>query len=457
MPQAVVLPKLGQTMEEAAIVKWLKKEGDAVKKGDVLFEMETDKANLEVESFFEGTLLKVLVGAGQALPVNTVVAYVGAPGEAIPATPPPVAAAAPAAVAPAAASATPPAAPKAQPAPTVALSAPAAPMPRAPVPKVPAPAAAAPKRLVISPRAKALAKTSAIDPSGIAGSGPNGRITEKDVQAHMERHGYAALRVSPAAKRLAVEKGVDVLTVRGTGDGARIMTHDVERAIAERPKPMSRMRQTIARRLTESFMTIPHFYVTVTADMTELLKYRQQLKELGKAYTVTDFILEAVVMTLVEMPTVNSSTDGESVRWRGSVDLGVAVSLEQGLVVPVIRDAQTLSLAELSAQAKALAAKAREGKLLPDEMTGGSFTVSNMGMLDVDNFNAIINPGEAAILAVATTREQPAVVGGQVKIRSMMKMTLSVDHRIVDGATGAAFVNGVKKKLEDLELWKSLT
>jgi pyruvate dehydrogenase E2 component (dihydrolipoamide acetyltransferase) len=342
-------------------------------------------------------------------------------------------------------------------APAASAAAPTAPMPRPPVPKAPAAAPAEAKRLVISPRAKVLAKNSAIDAARIAGSGPNGRITEKDVRAHLERYGYDQLRISPAAKRLAIEKGVDVLTVRGTGDGARIMTHDVERAIAERPKPMSRMRQVIARRLSESFMTIPHFYVSVTADMTELLKYRQQLKELGKAYTVTDFILEAVVMTLVEMPTVNSSTDGESVRWRGSVDLGVAVSLEQGLVVPVIRNAQTLSLAELSAQAKALAAKAREGKLLPDEMTGGSFTVSNMGMLDVDEFHAIINPGEAAILAVATTREQPAVVGGQVKIRSMMKMTLSVDHRIVDGATGAAFVNGVKKKLEDLELWKSLT
>jgi pyruvate dehydrogenase E2 component (dihydrolipoamide acetyltransferase) len=173
-------------------------------------------------------------------------------------------------------------------------------------------------------------------------------------------------------------------------------------------------------------------------------------------YSVNDFILEAVVLALEEFPAVNSTTDGRTVTWRGDVDLGVAVSVENGLVVPVIRAAQTLSLAELRDRAKALADKARAGKLTPDEMTGSSFTVSNMGMLDVDSFAAIINPGEAGILAVASGREAPAVVNGEVRIRTRMAMTLSADHRIVDGATGARFANAIRTKLENVELWKSL-
>jgi len=279
----------------------------------------------------------------------------------------------------------------------------------------------------------------------------------RDVEAYLEAQGYASLRVSPAARRLAAKEGVDILTVRGTGAGGRIMVHDVQRSLAERPRPLSRMRQVIARRLTESFAGTPHFYVTVSADMTDLLAYRQELKARGKSFTVTDFILEAVVMSLQEFPAVNSVCDGTTVRWYGSVDLGVAVSVENGLVVPVIRNAGDLSLEELRDRARALTAKAREGKLLPDEMTGSTFTVSNMGMLDVDDFHAIINPGEAAILAVSSTRETPVARGGKVVVRSLMRMTLSTDHRIVDGALGAAFANAVKGKLEDMELWKSLT
>jgi len=217
------------------------------------------------------------------------------------------------------------------------------------------------------------------------------------------------------------------------------------------------MRQVIAKRLTESFTGTPHFYVTVAADMTGLLAYRQDLKNLGQSYTVTDFILEAVIMTLREYPVVNSVSDGRTIKWHGSVDLGMAVALDDGLVVPVIRNAQELGMMELHETAKTLASKAREGKLTPDEMTGSTFTVSNMGMLDVDSFHAIINPGEAAILAVASTRERPVARNGRVEIRSMMNLTLSVDHRIVDGSLAAEFVNAIRRKLEDVELWKSLT
>jgi pyruvate dehydrogenase E2 component (dihydrolipoamide acetyltransferase) len=244
--------------------------------------------------------------------------------------------------------------------------------------------------------------------------------------------------------------------VRGSGDAGRILVADVERAVRCKPQPMSRMRQVIARRLTESKQTIPHFYVTVNADMTDLFAFRAELKAQGVKYSVNDFILSAVVQSLEAFPRVNSWTDGKVVAERGDVDLGIAVSVESGLVVPVVRSAQLLSLAELSAQAKALAAKARDGKLLPDEMTGSGFTVSNMGMMGVDQFLAIINPGESAILAVSSTREKPAVVNGEITIRQIMAMTLSVDHRIVDGALGAEFLNDVRARLENVELWKAL-
>lgn len=453
MPQTVIMPKLGQTVEEAAIVIWHKKEGDVVAKGDILFEIETDKAVLEVESFFEGTLLKVLVPVNVTVPVLSVVAYIGEPGEAVPDAPPPP---------PAAAPVPPPAPPEpaaagAAPAPAIApaAAAPAA-TPVVPAPLLPAPAAPAAKRLFISPRAKALAKARAINPAQITGHGPNGRIVEKDVTAYLDAKGYADLRITPAAKRLAIEEGIDILTLSATGDGGRITVADIEREIRKRPQKMSRMRQVIASRLAQSFGTIPHFYVTVRADMTDLLGYRQALKAAGKAFSVNDFILEAVSLSLQEFPTVNSATDGRDVWWRGGVDLGMAVSVDSGLLVPVIRHADQLTLSELRAQARSLGLKARQGKLTPDEMTGSSFTISNMGMLDVDQFNAIINPGESAILAVASTREEPAVRGGQIVVRSLMAMTLSADHRLVDGATGAAFINAIKAKLEDLELWKSL-
>lgn len=445
MAQTVIFPKLGQTMEEGAIVKWLKQEGDKVTKGDILFEIETDKANLEVESFFEGVLLKIIVRAGVVVPVNTVVGFVGTPGEKVPETrsPKPEAGSPNPVSRPAPAPATPRPVSNLQPPPSDSRP-PATPPP--------------PIKPSISPRAKALARAKTINPSAVRGSGPNGRIIEKDILDYLSSRHYDTLRITPAAKRLAQELAIDILTVRGSGDTGRIMIEDVERAKRQRPQPMSRMRQVIARRLVESKQTIPHFYVTVTADLTDLMQYRMDLKSHGRIYSINDFILEAVVLTLEEMPVVNSTlSDGQNVVWRGDVDLGMAVSVDNGLVVPAIRAAQTLTLAELRDQARLLAEKARTGKLTPDEMTGSSFTVSNMGMLNVDSFSAIINPGEAGILAVASARAEPAAVNGEIRIRTRMAMTLSADHRIVDGATGAAFVNAIRIKLENVALWQSLT
>jgi len=448
MVTPIVMPKFGQMTEESAVVEWLKKEGDTVAKGDMLFLVETDKSVMEVESFSEGTLLKIVVGAGVSVPVQSVVAYLGEPGEAIPATSAPKPPA-PAREAPAARTVTPsrtgagPGAAAASP--TVAV---------APTPFV---APAAPARLRISPRAAALAKASVIDPHAIVGSGPDSRIVEKDVKAYLAAHDYASLRVSPAAKALAAKRGVDLLALRNDSGGKRIEVADVERAIAEKPAPMSKMRQIIAQRLTQSVVTAPHFYVTVEVDMTEALACRVRLNAAGVRYTVTDFIAQAAVLALKEFPAVNSATDGRSVRWRSRVHLGVAVTLDQGLVVPVIRDADEMTMAELSARSKQLVEMARAGRLAPDEMSGSTFSISNMGMLDVENFTAIINPGESAILAVSSTIATPVARDGAIVVRPIMKMTLSSDHRLIDGATAARFVNSIKNKLEDNGLWSALT
>lgn len=466
MPHTVIMPKLGQTVEESAIVKWHKQVGDTVQKGDVLFEIETDKAVLEAESFYDGTLLKIVVPENVPVPVRSVVAYIGESGESVPDTPPP--AVGPAKPEPEPTKPEPPKAasqgkqPQTESPQPPSAAEPAAPVAAPPVqPVTPRPAVsgkpATPKRLIISPRARALARDAAIDPSSIEGSGPNGRIVEKDVRAWMDGHDYDKLRVAPAARKLARERNIDLLSVRGSGDGGRILTVDIERAERCKPVAMPRIRQVIAQRLSESFATIPHFYVTVTADMTDLMRLRTERKAEGLSYSVNDFVLQATVLALEEMPAINSRTDGQSIAWNGDVDLGVAVSLDRGLVVPVVRAAQLLSMRELSDRVRALAQRARDGKLTPDEMSGSSFTVSNMGMLDIDQFNAIINPGEAGILAVASIREAPAVADGRLVVRQRMTLTLSADHRIVDGATGAAFVNAIKQKLEDLALWKSLT
>ena len=456
MATPIIMPKFGQMTEESAIVEWLKKEGDKVNTGDILFTVETDKSVMEVESFEAGTLLKIVVPPRVNVPVQSTVGFLGKPDEAVPAI-----------VAPAPAAPWPKAS---EPPPGLGLRQPSAALGTPPTgekapedwrtPKREASAAAvpqAPSLFRISPRAAALAKHSAIDATRVKGTGPEGRVVEKDVRNYLQQHGYDKLRISPAAKDLAAKEKLDVLAIRATDDSGRISVDDVQRAIAEKPKPMSKMRHVIAQRLTQSFRDTPHFYVTVAVDMTELMALRSQLKAAGAPYTLTDFTAQAVVLTLQEFPEVNSSTDGKTTRWNSHVNLGIAVSLEQGLVVPVIRAAEQLPLLELSRRTKSLAEKARAGKATPDELSGGTFTISNMGMMDVESFGAIINPGESAILAVASTQPQPVVCDGEVVVRQMMKLTLSCDHRIVDGALGAKFINAIKQKLEDIELWKRLT
>ena len=462
MVKAVIMPKLGQSEETVKIVQWRKKLGDKVAKGDILFEIETDKAVLEVESFYEGTLLKVIAGDGVTVPVQTTVAFVGDPGEAVPEVSLPQ---------PEVRSPKPEAKPS-----NARPTQGSIPLPGERVPEAgglvrglslaqvslagscqTATAIAEPQLFRISPRAAKLAKESVIDPTPIVGTGPGGRIVERDVKQYLEAQGYGRLRITPTAKKLAAREGINLLSLVPKEDGSQTSVADIERLVAERPKPMSRMRQIIAQRLTESYTHAPHFFVTVSADVTELESLRAELKAQGTAYTLTDFILKAAALALEQFPTVNSTSDGESIRLRSAIHLGLAVALEQGLVVPVIRQANELTLAEIHARAQELTAKARAGQLTPAEMTGSTFTISNLGMMDVENFTAIINPGESAILAVATTAKMPVVKDDQVVIRSMMKMTLSSDHRLIDGALAARFLNSIRKTLEEKSLWQRLT
>jgi pyruvate dehydrogenase E2 component (dihydrolipoamide acetyltransferase) len=406
------MPKPGQMTEECVLTLWLKDEGDAVSKGDILFEIETDKSTMEVESFHDGVVLRRLVAEGETVPVNAICAWIGAPDETLPdETVPEVAEPERAGatvvdvtpveasdVAVAVQASGPPAAPPA--------------LPRA----APAGAAPAPERLAISPRASRLAAEAGLDPRSVVGTGPDGRIVERDV---------AAAIAAPRPGAMASDDG--------------------EAA----PRPLSRIRRVIADRLTLSATTIPAFTVTVAADVTRLLALRDELREAGTRLTVTDFVLTATAQTLAELPDVNSRTDGRSVWVRRRVHLGVAVALPAGLVVPVIRDADRLGLLELHDRAADRIAAARAGTLAVDDMSGSTFTVSNLGMFGVDAFSAIINPGESAILAVAGAIPTAVAFGDGIAVRTIMKLTLSADHRLVDGELGARFLNAIRRRLED--------
>lgn len=452
MANTVLMPKLGQSEEDVTLVKWRKKTGDKVCVGDILFEVETEKAVLEVESFFSGTLLKILVHEGQTVPINTPVGFIGNPGEKLPDVSVPLVT-------------------KSQPvlkkkvvSQPVSSSISKMPEQISSVSIVPqhivSPSVQQPTRIFITPRARMLVRKSCIDPTHIKGTGPNRRITEKDVKAYLETSGYYKIKITPSAKKMAIREKIDLFILnrlaqeRGSN---RIMVCDVERAIAEKPRKLTKMRQTIARRLSESHITIPHFYVTVAVDMTDLMSFRKKINSTaGYSFSVTDFVLKAVILSLKEYPALNSSTDGITVRWNSSINLGLAVAIDDGLVVPVIKNADKLIFFELHDIVESLTVRARERKLTPEEMSGSTFTVSNMGMYDVENFTAIINPSEVAILAIATVYPVPRVIDGEIKIRQVMKMTLSADHRLIDGKTSAEFLKAIKAKLENVELWKEL-
>jgi pyruvate dehydrogenase E2 component (dihydrolipoamide acetyltransferase) len=451
MANTVVLPKLGQTVEEATIVKWHKKTGDKVKKGEVICEIETDKAVLEVESFYEGILLKELLQEGDTVPVGTVIAFIGKKGEAIPKTP----------RKPEKHSIKTPEKEKKD------VSAPAKTetagntanneVSDSVLKPVKQPGEMlTPAKKPVSPRARKLIKEKAISASRINGSGPNGRVIEKDVITYLKQNNYSSIRITPAAKKLAAEKEIDIFNI-SLEPGKRITVQEIREAVAEKPQPLSKIRKLTGERLTKSFSTTPHFFTTVETEMSGVLDIRKKLKKESKnKYSLTHFLIQSVCAALKQFRVINSSTDGKTVSWHSHVNIGIAVDLDGELVVPVLHNVEKLSMPEIKNSTQELIIKARNRNLTPDEMSNGTFTISNMGMLNVENFTAIINPGESAILAVSSIIHKPIVKNNTIAIGNIMKMTLSADHRIIDGATAAKFTNRIRENLEDTKKWRNL-
>ncbi|MEY4791718.1 MAG: hypothetical protein RIT34_525 [Bacteroidota bacterium] len=417
MAEVVYMPKLSDTMTEGVVAAWTKKVGDTVKAGEVLAEIETDKATMEFESFFDGVLLHIGVETGKAAPVNSVLAIIGQAGEDISA-----ALANAAAGAPGATTSTPEPEPTPAPAPEVA-SAPA-PVAAPVTAPTPAPVVATNNtsdRVFASPLAKKLASERGIDIQAVAGTGENGRIVKRDVDHYVP--------YTPASKPAAA--------VSNTG---QVSYYD---------EPISQMRKTIARRLAESKFTAPHFYLTLDIDMSNAIATRKSLNSLdGVKVSFNDMVIKAVAMALRQHPTVNSAWMGDFIRRNEHVNIGVAVAVDEGLLVPVVRFADNKGLTQISAEVREFAQKAKDKKLQPSDWEGNTFTISNLGMFGIESFTAIVNPPDSCILAIGGIKEVPVVKNGQVVPGSVMKVTLSCDHRVVDGASGASFLQTFKTYME---------
>jgi len=432
MATNILMPALSPTMTEGTLTRWLKKEGEAIKAGDVIAEIETDKATMEVEAVDEGVLGKILIGDGtENVAVNAPIAVLVDEGETVPTE-------APAAPAP-----KPSAAPK-----------PAAPEPVAPNPEPqvarPAPVAngQAPsgERIFASPLARRMAKQAGIDLSSLKGSGPNGRIVRADIQAAQAGGAPSTARApigAPAAEPAAAPLGK--AAVPAIGAPHKLVPH-------------STMRKVIAKRLSESTATIPHFYVSMEIEIDALIGLMGQLngksppKDAPGAYliTINDMVIKAAAATLRKVPAVNASWTDDGMAFYDDVDISIAVSILDGLITPIIRQADVKGLATISREMKDLAGRARAGKLKPEEFQGGGFSISNMGMFGVSSFTAIINPPQSAILAVAAGRKRPIVnKDGELGVATVMTCTLSVDHRVADGALGANWMRAFKQVVED--------
>ncbi|MBT5264086.1 MAG: pyruvate dehydrogenase complex dihydrolipoamide acetyltransferase [Rhodospirillaceae bacterium] len=436
MATPILMPALSPTMTEGKLAAWMVAEGDTVRSGDVVAEIETDKATMEVEAVDEGVIGKILIAAGtEGVAINTPIAVILDEGEdagsvdysgfgSSAATPAPTPEPAPA---PAPVS-TPAPAPAPTPAP-VAAAAPAS-----------APAAASGGRVIASPLARRMAEQAGIDISGIAGSGPNGRVVKKDVETVIAGGAPAA---APATAPAPVPTPAPTPVVEAPGAPAYVEVAN------------SQMRKVIAQRLTQSKQTAPHFYLTVDCEIDALLATRKELNgklesvSPGAKVSVNDMVIKASALALKKVPEANASWTDEATRMYQSADISVAVAIEGGLITPVVRGAQNKGLAEIAAEMKELAAKARDGKLMPEEYQGGTFSISNLGMFGVKEFAAVINPPQGAILAVGAGEQRPVVKDGALAIATVMSCTLSVDHRAVDGAVGAQFLAAFKTLIED--------
>lgn len=408
MAIAVQLPALSPTMKEGKITRWLKREGEKVTSGTAIAECETDKSNLEIESYDDGVILKILVKEGDAAPVGSTIAWIGKAGEAIPDAPPPGAVQLPAA--------------------------PATPLPakrgegqgegRAPVPpkSAAAPQAVA-ERLRASPLARKMATAEGIALGAVQGSGPNGRVVKRDVEQALAKGPGA----KPAQLQVPVTKGVRVPPTN---------------------LPLTSMRKVIAQRLTEVKPGVPHFYLQVEVEMDQALKLREEAKAQDLKLSVNDVIVKATAVAVRRFPRINQVFAGDHLEQLHNVDVGVAVAIEDGLITPIVRDADQKGLAELAQEVRELAERAKRKALRPEEYTGGSITVSNLGMFGIDAFIAVLNPPQAAILAVGKVEPKVVVREGQMVIRQVMAVTLSGDHRVIDGAVGAQYLQELKSLLE---------
>jgi len=398
----VIMPKMGDGMEEGTLLEWLKKDGDTVKSGEVIGTIQTDKATLELEAPGSGKLAGIILSEGQTVPVGAPIAMILKDGESLPASWGGASSPAPATTETVVEAAKE----------VVAASS-------------AAPAASNGGRVKASPLARKVAAEKGVDLMAVAGSGPGGRIVAKDVQT-------TAPSAAPAAKKAAAPA-----PIVASGEDVKV--------------PLNKIRQITAKRTAESKSTVPHFYVTVEVDIERILELREMFDADGGAKpSINDFIVKACGLALEEMPVVNSTYQGDHILQFGSINVGLAVALEEGLTVPVVKNANALTLRQISATAKDLGARARVGQLSLDELSGSTFSISNMGMLDVENFCAIINQPNAAIVAVASARKVVVpIADDELEIRTRMKMTGSFDHRVVDGAVGARFMNAIKDFLEN--------
>lgn len=437
MPVNIEMPKLSDTMTEGTLIKWHKKVGDLVEIGDVIAEVETDKATMEMEAFDEGVISQILVQEGEKAPIGSTLAVLGGDESS----------AAPAAAASA---------------PAVAAQAPTEAAAPAKTETPTAPATATPvsedgERLKSSPLARKVAAELGVNLAGVAGSGPGGRIVRSDVEAASKKPAAAApSSTASAAAALAASVKAKAVSSSTPAPAAAAPAVSAIQPVAKEGDEivqLSSMRKIIASRLLTSKVTIPHFYLHVEVDAAPLMALRKQINDQagathGNKYTVNDFILKAVINAAQAVPAVNASFAGDSIINFKHVGLSVAIAVEDGLVTPVIKKAETQSLLSISKQVKDFAVRAKDRKLKPDEFDGGTITVSNLGAWGIESFDAIVNPPQAAILSVGAAIEKPVVKNGQIVPGLRMNLGLSCDHRVVDGAVGARFLNEVKKLIE---------
>jgi len=427
MANQVVMPKMSETMEEGIVVKWLKHEGEQVRTGDVIAEIETDKAVLELEAQAAGVLRKIFAPEDSKVPVGEPIALIGAPDEDISSL---------------TVGSTGPVPTSAQPLPTPAA---VAPQPLSAASRAGAQEAATRERIDASPLARRMAEEAGIDIARVRGTGPGGRVVKRDIETFIEQHRTLAQERSPAPTPATAGRG------GGPPSGPAAPAPSLAAATEYEEHELGSMRKTIARRMVQSKSNAPHFYMTIAIDMDPTIALRNSLNELiddERKISFNDMILKAAALALRRFPRMNVSYVEDRLRMHHRVHIGIAVALEEGLITPVIRDCDRKSVGEIAREARELSERARARRLKLDEYTGGTFSISNLGMYGVEEFGAIINPPEAAILAVGAIQSQPVVMDGQLAVGQRMKVTLSCDHRAVDGASAAQFLQLLKQLLE---------